>query len=296
MKKKKRIIKTVFKLIFITAIVISYSYYIEPKLITCKEYQIENENISENFNGFKIVHISDLYYGKTFDDKQMNKLVASINDQEPDIVVLTGDLIDKKTKLTIDISNKISEKLKEIDAKIGKYAINGDNDLKFDEWTNIINNGNFKNLNNAYDSIYKNGYDSILIAGVSTSKDKLDINEKVLKTNEYINSFEKDGPIYKILLMHEPDNIDKIKNNQFNLILSGHSMHGQIKALTIPIILEEGAKKYNQNYYKIENKELYISNGLGSPNNFRLFNTPSYNIYKLKKNWQEVILQILFLF
>lgn len=283
-KKKRKIVKTIAKTILLIAIIISYSYYIEPKLITFKEYQIKNQNITENFNGLKIIHISDIYYGKTFDDKQLNKLIASINDQEPDIVVLTGDLIDNKTKVTIDISNKISEKLKEIEAKIGKYAINGDNDLKFDEWANIISNANFQNLNNSYDTIYKNGYESILIAGISTSKDKLDINEKVLKTNEYINSFEKDGPIYKILLMHEPDNIENITNNNFDLILSGHSMHGQIKFFNIPLILEDGAKKYNQSHYKINNSNLYISNGLGSPNNFRLFNTPSYNIYKLKKN------------
>ena len=283
-KKKRRIIKTIIKVIIVLILIISYSYYIEPKLITCKEYQIKNKNLTENFNGLKIIHISDLYYGKVFDEKQMNKLIANINDQEPDIVVLTGDLLDKKTKITIDLSNKISEKLKEIEAKIGKYAINGDNDLNFDEWSNIINSGNFQNLNNAYDTIYKNGYESILIAGVSTTKDKLDINEKLLKTNEYINSFEKDGPIYKILLMHEPDSINDIKNNNFDLILSGHSMHGQIKIFSIPLILENGAKKYNQNHYTIDNKDLYISNGLGSPNNFRLFNTPSYNIYKFKNN------------
>ena len=41
--------------------------------------------------------------------------------------------------------------------KIEKYAINGDNDIKFDEWTNIINNGNFKNLNNTYDTIQYGG-------------------------------------------------------------------------------------------------------------------------------------------
>lgn len=283
-KKKRKILKTIIKLIIIIAMIVAYSYYIEPKLITCKEYQIKNKNLTDNFDGLKIIHISDIYYGKVFDNKQLNKLVASINDQEPDIVILTGDLIDKNTKMTIDSSNKISEKLKEIDAKIGKYAINGDNDIKFDEWTNIITNGNFQNLNNTYDTIYKNGYESILIAGVSTSKDKLDINEKVLKTNEYINSFEKDGPIYKILLVHEPDSIDEIQNNNFDLILSGHSMHGQIKLLNVPLIIQKGAKKYNQNHYTIENKELYISNGLGSPYNFRLFNTPSYNIYKLKKN------------
>ena len=280
--KKFKLLGNIIEFTILISLVIAYSYYIEPKLLTFKEYQIKNENITENFKGFKIVHITDIHYGKNYNKEKMSKLINSINDQKPDIVVLTGDLIDKKTKMTIELSNEISEYLKQIDAKIGKYAINGDNDLKFDEWTNIINNGNFKNLNNTYDTIYKNGYTNLLIAGASTSKDKLSINDKLNKIIEYINSFEKDGPIYKILLMHEPDYIDDLDNNKFDLILAGHSLHGMVKLGPIPLIIKEGAKNYNLSHYKIEASDLYISNGLGTEDyNFRLFNTPSYNIYRL---------------
>ena len=272
----------IIEITILISLVVAYSYYIEPKLLTFKEYQIKNENITNNFVGFKIIHISDLHYGKNYKKEKLQKLINSINEQKPDIVVLTGDLIDKNTKLTIKKSTEISEYLKQIDAKIEKYAINGDNDIKFDEWTNIINNGNFKNLNNTYDTIYKNGYQPLLIAGTSTFKDKISINDKLNKTLEYINSFEKDGPIYKILLMHEPDNIDDLNNNKFDLILAGHSLHGQIKIGPIPLIIKKGAQKYNLSHYKINDSDLYISNGLGTEDyNYRLFNTPSYNIYKL---------------
>lgn len=282
--KKHKIIGFLIETTILISLVVAYSYYIEPKLLTFKEYNIKNENIKENFQGFKIIHISDIHYGNNFNKEKMQKLVNTINDQKPDIVVLTGDLIDKKTKMTIDLSTEISNYLKQIDAKIGKYAINGDNDIKFDEWTNIINNGNFKNINNTYDTIYKNGYSNLLIAGVSTFKDKISINDKLNKTNEYLNSFEKDGPIYKILIMHEPDYIDDLNSNKFDLILAGHSLHGQIKIGPIPLIIKKGAQKYILEHYKIDNSDLYISNGLGTEDyNYRLFNTPSFNIYKLNK-------------
>lgn len=280
--KKHKIFGIIIELTILISLIIAYSYYIEPKLLTFKEYKIKDERITENFQGFKIVHITDIHYGKNFGKEKMQKLVSSINDQKPDIVILSGDLIDKKTKMTIELSTEISDYLKQIDTKIGKYAINGDNDLKFDEWTNIINNGNFKNLNNTFDTIYKNGYSSMLIAGVSTAKDKVSINDKLNKTLEYIGSYEKDGPIYKILLMHEPDYIDELNNNRFDLILAGHSLHGQVKIGPIPLIIKEGSKKYIFSHYKLENSELYISNGLGTEDyNNRLFNTPSYNIYRL---------------
>lgn len=282
--KKYKLFGIIIEITILISLIVAYSHYIEPKLLTFKEYNIKNENITENFQGFKIIHITDIHYGKNIGKENMQKLISSINDQKPDIVVLTGDLINKNTKMTIELSTEISNYLKQIDAKIGKYAINGDNDLKFDEWTNIINNGNFKNLNNTYDTIYKNGYSSLLITGVSTFKDKISINDKLNKTLEYINSFEKDGPIFKILLMHEPDYIDDLDNNKFDLVLAGHSLHGQVKIGSIPLLIKKGSKKYNLSHYKIENSNLYISNGIGTEDyNYRLFNTPSYNIYRLAK-------------
>lgn len=281
-KRKFSFFKFIIFLFVFVCIIIAYGYFIEPKLITVHEHKITNQNITENFNGLKIVHISDLYYGKTFDEKSLKKLVTSINEQKPDIVVLTGNLIDPNIKLSNDISEKISNYLKKINTTIDKYTISGDNDIKFDEWENIIKNGGFKNLNNNYDTIYMNGYNFMVIAGANTKKDKLNINEKLNTTTNYINSFEKDGPIYKILILHEPDVIDEITDNKFDLILAGHSLGGQVKIPSVgSIINKEGSKKYHESHYKINNSHLYVSNGLGSEYHFRLFNTPSYNLYRI---------------
>lgn len=283
-KKKFSFLKLFIKIIICLVLVILYSYYIEPKLIDYKEYEIKDENITDNFDGFKIVQISDIHYGTVYDKKQLKSLVKSINRQKPDIVVLTGDLISENMHMTGDKANDITNELSKIEAPIGKYAVNGDEDLKFDEWTNIINGSGFINLNNAYDTIYKKGYSFMMIAGVSSSFDKQAVGDKLTESVNYINSFDKDGPIYKILLMHEPDTIDEIDNNQFDLVLSGHSLHGQVKLFTIPLILKDGGKKYSGGHYKLENTDLYVSNGLGTFDyNFRLFNTPSYNIYKFNK-------------
>lgn len=270
-------------IILIIGLIVAYGFLIEPKLITVKEQKITINNLPDNFDGFKIVHISDIHYGRLFDEESLKKLVKSINEQKPDIVVLTGDLIDKDTHMTTNMANKISKYLNNISATTGKYAINGNNDLNFDEWYNIITNGGFRDLNNTYDTIYKDGYQSIFISGASTIKDKLSINDKLKTSVDYLNSFQKDGPVYKILLLHEPDAIDDLTVNPFDLILAGHSHAGQIRLPIIgPIHLPDGAKKYYENHYKIENADLYISNGLGVSNfNFRLFSVPSYTLYRL---------------
>lgn len=283
MNNLKKIIKFIFLLILIIGLLILYGFFIEPKLIKVKEYKINVNTLTDNFNGFKIVHITDLHYGEIFDKKSLNKLVKSINEQEPDIVVLTGDLIDKNTNMTNDLAENIGKALSKIKATCGKYAITGDNDLKFDEWSNIISLGGFKDLNNTYDTIYNGGYSNLLIAGVSTMSDKESINDKLKTTTEYINSFEKDGPIYKILIMHEPDVLDDLAVNPFDLLLAGHSHGGQVKIPSVGgVILKDGAIKYHESHYKIESRDLYVSNGLGG-NYFRLFNAPSYNLYRLVK-------------
>ena len=273
-------------IILIISAIIAYGFLVEPKLITVKEQKISLDNWPDNFNGFKIVHISDLHYGRIFNNQSLKKLVQSINEQKPDIVVLTGDLIDKNTNMTTSKANQISNLLKQINATTGKYAVNGNNDLNFDEWTNIISGGGFKDLNNTYDTIYKDGYDYIFIAGASTVKDKVSTNDKLKTAIDYLNSFESGGPIYKILLLHEPDAIDDLSVNPFDLILAGHSHAGQVKLPFIgAVILPEGAQKYYDSHYKIKNADLYVSNGLGVSNyNFRLFNTPSYSVYRLVQN------------
>jgi len=288
-KKKKEksfsLTKFLFIIILICLCIYGYGTYIEPNQLRVKEHKIQSNKISNNFDGFKIVGISDIHYGQYFHHDDLKKLVNKINDLNPDIVVFTGDLIDSKTKVTTNMVNDISKELSKISTNSGKYIISGENDLKFDEWENIITSSGFINLNNNYDTIYKNGYDSILIAGVSSFGDKEAIINKNQKSQNYINSFEKDGPIYNILLIHEPDYIDDLDDNKYDLILAGHSHGGVVGIPAIKeLFLPKKAHKYTNGHYKLKNSELYVSNGIGVSNfNFRLLNSPTIDVYRLIK-------------
>ena len=90
---------------------------------------------------------------------------------------------------------------------------------------------------------------------------------------------------YKIVLTHEPDTIDNFINYNPDLVFSGHTLGGLIKLPFIkPLFLPENNKKYYEDHYKINNTELYISNGLGtSAITARFNNHPSINFYRLYK-------------
>jgi predicted MPP superfamily phosphohydrolase len=282
-KKKHPIIKFIIIFILIIAAILLYSRFIATKGLVTKEYKITSSSIQDNFHGFKIVHISDVHYGRTTDKKDLNNMVKEVNLLKPDIVVLTGDLIDRDTKLDDNLKGEISEALSSINANVGKYAISGNHDSNFSEWESIINDSGFKNLNDTYELIYNDGYTPILLAGLSSNlNNQVDITERYNKILEYSNN-ENIKELYKILLIHEPDYINNIDYSNFNLILAGHSHNGQVRLPFIGgIILPNGAKKYYKEHYKINNTDLYISSGIGTSGiSFRLFNKPSINFYRL---------------
>ena len=286
MGKKWNFFKLLFFLILLGGALYLYGTYIEIRNYQVHDYMIKSDKITDDFDGITIAHISDIHYGRIVGNDELNKIVSIINKTKPDIVVLTGDLIDKDTKMTTDMAQDISKILVKIKTNNGKYAISGNHDVKFDEWDSIIKDGGFINLNNTYDTIYNKGYDYMFIAGVSSFKDKESIMSKNQKAMDFLNSFEKGGPIYNILLMHEPDYIDTLEDNKYDLILAGHSHNGQVNVPFVGAVIKpNGAQKYYENHYKLESSDLYISNGLGVSNyNFRIFNAPSFNVYRLVKS------------
>lgn len=282
-KKKHPIIKFLIIFVLIVAAILLYSRFIATKGLVTKEYKITSSNIQDNFHGFKIVHISDIHYGRTTDKKDLEKIVNEINLLKPDIVVLTGDLIDKDTELNETLKSEIIESLNSISVTVGKYAISGNHDNNFSEWESIINDSGFKNIGDNYELIYSDGYTPILLAGLSSNlNNQTDITERYNKILNYATE-ENIRDLYKILLIHEPDYINNIDYSNFNLILAGHSHNGQVRLPFVGgIILPNGAKKYYKEYYKLNNTDLYISSGIGTSQiSFRLFNRPSINFYRL---------------
>lgn len=281
----KRIIVATIIMIAITCTILLYSRFIGTQGLIIKEYKVENEKITDNFHGFKIVHISDVHYGTTIYKKELENIVAKVNQLKPDIVVLTGDLLDETTNIKT-AEQELIDTLSKIEVTIGKFAITGNHDNQFQEWENIIKQSGFNNLNDTYDRIYKNGTNYILLSGVSTNMfENNDINTKLQSTKEFISTIpeEERCNIYKILLLHEPDFIDNITDIQYDLILAGHSHNGQIKFPLIGIVKTPiYSTKYYDEYYKVNNSDLYISGGIGTSKiKFRLFNKPSINFYRI---------------
>ena len=232
---------------------IVYSRYKATSGLKINEYKITDSSLPSNFHGVKVVHFSDVFFGNTVNIKYFNSIISKINELNPDIVVFTGDFIDKD--LDSELADSIVSSLSSINSNIGKYAIKGDSDN--DLFLKLFNNGGFTILDNSSAEVYYKGDIPILISNDDIYSD-----------------------LYRILLIHKPDDIDNFSSS-YNLALAGHSLNGQIN---IPffkkLFLRDGCRKYYNGYY--ESKSLYVSSGIGTTNfKYRLNNRPSINLYRL---------------
>ena len=279
--------KKVFKWLIIIFVVllftIIYARYVGTMGFNTNEIVINDKDIPNNFDGLKIVHFSDIHYNRAININKVKDIVDEINMINPDIVVFTGDLIDQDVDLTEKDYDTLTNVLKKISAKYGKYAVMGNHDY-FKNKERIINlyeRANFKYLDNSYDIIYNKSNEAIFIGGLNTvTYGEADID----KTFAYFDTHNDID--YKIILVHEPDIADEIvENYSVNLILAGHSHGGGIRLpLVGPIYTPPYSKKYYDSYYNLSGTKLYISNGIGvSIINYRLWNRPSINFYRIYK-------------
>ena len=279
-KITKITIKLLLTITIISIIFFSYTTYISTVKIHTREYRVINNKVPNNFNGTKIIQFSDLHYGTTMSLENLKEIIKMINETKPDIVVFTGDLIDKNYKLKNNEQEKIINQLKKIETTLGKYTIYGEEDNE--SFNTIMNASSFIILKNEYDLIYKDTNNPILLVGLNNqTKDE----NSLQNAYSYFTQEIHNPDIFSITLTHEPDTVDLIDPTKTQLILAGHSHNGSVRIPFINKALfnKEGAKKYNQDYYKVNNNDLYISSGLGTNNyvGFRLFCRPTISLYRI---------------
>ncbi len=280
-KKGGKLLSIFLFLIIIVITIFLYAKYRGIKGLIVKEYRVESEILTSNFSGLKIVHFSDLLYKSTVDKDDVKNLVNRINELKPDIVVFTGDLINKNAKITNEDIEFLEEELESISAKIGKYAIYGDEDYSVESYKTIMEKGKFKILNNSYDEIFYKNNDSMFIVGLPSS-----LKEEVKLEEAFAFYKEDEKRKFIIVLVHDGKTIKFLDESTYevDLVLGGHSLNGSV---VIPyyggVFIDDGSYKYYQEHYSKGITDIYISSGIGTNKYpYRIFNKPSFNLYRLK--------------
>ena len=281
----RKIIICFVTIVLLTALLYLYAYLFGTAGLKVKEYKIKKKSFLEEYNGFKVAHITDVHYGNHISKEKIVRLVNEINALKPDLIFITGDLVDNI--ITEKEHRELVEEFKKLQANINIYAVKGNHDTYYKKYDDLISEMGFIKIDDSYEKIYLDNEHFIFLAGLSDSifnskstKDRFSDIETELNDEESMR-----GCILKFLLIHEPDYIEQINYNKFDSIFSGHSHNGQVRLPIIGALYEPiGAKKYFKEYYKLENTDLYISSGVGlSWLPIRLFNKPSFNFYRITK-------------
>ena len=278
-------ITIIFSIICLLLILCGIYFYFENTTLEVSTYQIASNKIPNEFNNYKIIQISDFHNNTS--SKLTKKIVEKIKNQKPNIIVITGDLIDS-TKTNVDIAIDMIKEIIEI-API--YYVTGNHEARTNEYDNLksqmIELG-VKILENEAQEIQLNN-STINILGIndpSFNKERDILDSEIVKSNMENIQYNKDN--FTILLSHRPEVFKIYVEKNIDLVFTGHAHGGQIRLPFIGGIIapNQGTfPEYTDGIYREKDTTMVVSRGIGnSIIPFRVNNRPELMIVELKSN------------
>lgn len=245
--------------------------------------RIELAGIPEEFDGLRIVHLSDLHGHEYGEDS--TRLLAMVAEQEPELIVITGDLLDQESQMAM--VGSLARGLAEI---APTFYVTGNHEWALGsaavkELKALLEQCGVKVLSNGYEVLKRDGA-SVVVAGVDDPNGYAD-----QKTPEelYAEIGQAQSGCFTLLLAHRNDRFDRYAAAGYDLVLSGHA-HGGIVRLPFTDGLIGTQRNllptWTAGVYTLGGSTLFVSRGLGNNTvpfrGFRLFNRPEIAVLELR--------------
>ena len=239
--------------------------------------------LPSEFDGYTVVHLSDLHgheYGEGSAD-----LLALVREQKPDLIVITGDLIDREEQLQM-----IPALAKGLASITSTYYVTGNHEWGLGTGTvkdlkNLLAQCGVTALSNEYEILERNGA-RLALAGVDDPNGYAD-----QKTPEALYAqIEDEAPgLFTVLLAHRNDHFDQYAAAGYDFVLSGHAHGGIVRLPFVGALMGPGRElfpEWTSGVYALGNSTLFVSRGLGTNTvpfrGFRIFNRPELAIITLR--------------
>lgn len=271
MKRNKKIF-----IIVICFLMIALFCFLQNNILEVTHYTFSSSEISDNLDGYCIVQISDLH-NKEFGNGQKH-LIKKIQEIQPDMIVVTGDIVDS-THTDMDVAITFLEEA----VKIAPcYYITGNHEhwLDNDLYEKLINQIDYTGtiiLDNEVVEIDSNKSTDTSYNATAFVIIGLD-DGSLLGNTLHELSKDFDNQQFVLLLAHEPQNMTFYSRENVDLILSGHAHGGQFRIPGIGGVVapDQGfLPDYTEGLHEENGVTMIISRGLGnSIIPLRIFNHP----------------------
>lgn len=223
---------------------------------------ISSKRLPKAFNGFRIAHISDLHNAE-FGTKNEN-LLAMLSSAEPDIIVITGDIIDSR-HTDIDIAINFA---KEAGKLAPCYFVTGNHEARINNYTELesglIDSGVIV-LHDEEVIIERDGGHISLLGIDDPNFTRSEGGANSISPKKISGLRSTDG--YSVLLSHHPEFFSQYCAADIDLALCGHAHGGQIRLPFIGGLIAPGQglfPKYDSGLYTNANTNMVVSRGIGN--------------------------------
>lgn len=281
---------TTLGIVALLSLCFAYGYYVGRWRVRVTNVAYNHSTVPESFNGYKIVHISDLHLS-TFNDRpeQLERFVRMINDQNPDLICFTGDIVNGNPA---EIEPYVGV-LRQLKATNGVVSVLGNHDfLIYAPFPNEeARNAQVERiasterellgwnlLRNSHMMITR-GADSIAVIGVDNQNSSSQGFHTISRGD--LTAAMEGTQGFRILLSHDPSHWtdEVLPGTDIPLTLSGHTHAAQVRILGwTPAKLT-----FKQTYglYEQDGQSLYVNIGLGCTAPFRIGANPEITLITL---------------
>lgn len=257
--KRHRTCKTVL-LVFALLLLLTAGLVLDSKYhLQLTEYDLSFRSLPESFDGCKVLQLSDLH-GMSFGPEN-RRLVELVRQQEPDIIVLTGDIAGKDGTL-----DKVEPLLAGIEGLAPAYYVNGNHEWAdgcVEEIEKLMESRGVTCLSNEIELLYR-GEDSIAIVGAEDPNGRADMMtpwELSLRLGELYSDH------FSLWLAHRNDYIKMYGDIGTDLILCGHAHGGIVRLPFVGGLLNVNRSigaEYESGVYTTGHYRMIVSRGLGN--------------------------------
>ena len=229
------------------------------------EYKIMSDKIPEAFSGFRIAQVSDLHNAEFGEDNE--KLITMLSQTDPDIIVITGDLIDSR-RTDVEIALKFAQQAVRI-APV--YYVSGNHEarvMEYEELKKSLMDAGVTVLDNQKVEISREG-ENITLMGIDdpSFQESYLFGDAEGVAKQAISDLKGESDGYKILLSHRPELFDVYVDAGIDLVFSGHAHGGQFRLPFIGGLVAPNQgffPKYDAGQFAEENTTILVSRGVGN--------------------------------